>query len=307
MAHRTWFVKQGMSGNGTSWEKSFGDLQKALEVAGKGDSIWVARGKYTPTQGTNRAASFHIKDGITLIGGFAGYETHLDQRDYRTHLTVLSGEIGNDTPADNSYTVVTITNASSATVLDGFVIADGEAKGGVGKVGDASSCGGGIFNIGNGEGSNPVIKNCRIVNNYAFYGGGIFNYAPNNGHCKPTIINTEFELNVADLDGGAVYNYGVDGHSYPIIRKSKFVRNQANYGAVIYTEYPDCQFTPTMTNCQFEYNVAYTRGAVYFDQFSPEGPCNTKVVASIYTENKASVGILAQEDQKSTRAKAAYR
>jgi hypothetical protein len=62
-----------------------------------------------------------------------------------------------------------------------------------------------------------------------------------------------------------------------------------------------------MSNCQFEYNVAYTRGAVYYDQFSPEGPCNTKVVASVYNENKASVGTLAQESQQTSRDKAAYR
>jgi hypothetical protein len=307
MAQRTWCVKQGLSGNGSSWEKAFGSVQDALEVAQKGDEIWVAAGKYLPTQDGDRSKSFVIKDGITLLGGFAGFETEADQRDYRVNLTVLSGDIGEASPMDNSYTVVYISNVSSATVIDGFVIADGEAKGGLGEVGDATGCGAGIFNVGDGQESNPVIKNCRVVNNYAFYGGGIFNYSPNNGTCKPTIIDTEFELNIADLDGGAIYNYGVDGHSYPTIRNSKFVRNQADYGAVIYTEYPDCQFTPNMSNCQFEYNVAYTRGAVYYDQFSPEGPCNTKVVASLYNENKASVGILAQESQQTSRDKAAYR
>ncbi len=307
MAQRTWFVKQGLSGNGTSWEKPFGDLQDALKVAKKGDAIWVAAGKYLPSQENDRTESFKLKDGVTLLGGFAGYETHLDQRNHRVNLTILSGDIGEDTPIDNSYTVVYISNASSSTVLDGFVIADGEAKGGYGDIGDSLGCGAGIFIVGDGKESNPVIRNCRIVNNYAFYGGGIFNYAPNNGSVKPTIINTEFEMNIADLDGGAIYNYGMDGHSYPSIRDSRFVRNQANYGAVIYTEYPDCKFSPSMANCQFEYNVAYTRGAVFYDQFSPEGPCNTKIVASVYNENKASVGILAQESQKSSRDKAAYR
>jgi len=307
MAQRTWFVKQGMSGNGASWESPFGNLQDALKAAEKGDAIWVAVGKYLPTKDDRREASFVIKDGIKLLGGFAGTETHPDQRNFRANLTILSGDIGAPTTEDNSFTVVYMANVGSSTVLDGFVIADGEAKGGRGDIGDAYSCGGGIFIKADGQESKPVIRNCRIVNNYAFYGGGMFNYAPNNGQCKPIIIDTEFELNVADLDGGAIYNDGQEGRSYPTIRRSKFVKNQADYGAVIYTEYFDCQYAPHMVNCQFENNLAYTRGAVYYDADSQDGPCSTNIVASIFAENKASVGILAQGQQKSARAKAAYR
>jgi hypothetical protein len=303
---RIWFVKEGMSGNGANWDMAFGHLQDALEVAEKDDEIWVAAGKYLPTKGKDRKASFHIKDGITLFGGFTGTETNPHQRNPRVNLTILSGDIGEETPLDNSFTVVYFSNVSSATVLDGFVIADGEAKGGLSVLGDAYDCGGGIFIEGNGQASNPVIRNCRIVNNYAYYGGGIFSYPSNKGICRPTIMNTEFEMNVADLDGGAIYNYGLDGYSITTIKDSRFIRNQANYGAVIFTKYSDCLDTPEMANCQFSHNIAYTRGAVHYDQFSSDSSCNTKITGSVYSDNKASLGVQEKESQASVRRKAAY-
>ncbi len=304
---RIWFVKEGLSGNGGNWDKAFGNLQDALKVAKKDDEIWVAAGKYLPTQDNDRKARFHIKDGITVLGGFSGTETNPNQRNHRKNLTILSGDIGAETPLDNSFTVVYFSNVSSSTVLDGFVIADGEAKGGLSILGDPYDCGGGIFIEGNGQSSNPVIKNCRLVNNYAFYGGGIFSYPSNKGSCGPTIINTEFEMNMADLDGGAIYNYGLDGHSFPTIKNSRFIRNQANYGAVIFTKYSDCVDTPEMINCQFKYNVAYTRGPVYYDQFLTESSCNTKITASIYSENKSSLGLPEKEGKKAIRKRASYR
>ncbi len=304
---RIWFVKEGMSGNGGNWDMAFGQLQDALKVAKADDEIWVAAGKYLPTQGNDRKASFHIKDGITLFGGFSGTETNPDQRKPQVNLSILSGDIGKETPLDNSFTVVRFSNVSSATVLDGFVIADGEARGGLSVVGDPSDCGGGIFIEGNGKSCSPVIKNCRIVNNYAYYGAGIFNYPSNKGICRPTIINTEFELNVADLDGGAIYNYGLEGYSLTTIKDSRFIRNQANYGAVMFTKYSDCLDTPEMANCQFKNNLAYTRGPVHFDQYSSDKWCNTKITASVYSENKASLGFPEKESQKTVREKVPYR
>ena len=42
--------------------------------------IWVAKGTYTPTTGTDRNASFVLRNGFTVYGGFAGTETQLSQR-----------------------------------------------------------------------------------------------------------------------------------------------------------------------------------------------------------------------------------
>ena len=66
---------------GGSWATPC-DLQYALQtLAISGDEIWVAAGTYKPTTGTDRAATFQLKLGVGLYGGFAGTETDRSQRD----------------------------------------------------------------------------------------------------------------------------------------------------------------------------------------------------------------------------------
>ena len=231
---QVWHVKLNGTGDGTTWDSATGDLQATLDKAQAGDQVWVAEGIYLPTTTQDRTISFNIKDGIQLFGGFAGTEETLEERDWKEHITVLSGDIGEEkTTEDNSHTVVTFKNVSSNTALDGFVIAEGEAIEGWGDTDDPTSCGAAIFNIADGELSSPIIKNCRFVNNYAFYGAAIYNYSLNQGHCKPVITDSQFENNIAELNGGVIYNSAVDGFAYPVIRNSIFIENIATFGAVI--------------------------------------------------------------------------
>ena len=46
---QTFFVKQGGTGNGTSWQDASGDLQQILAQATAGAEIWVAQGTYLPS------------------------------------------------------------------------------------------------------------------------------------------------------------------------------------------------------------------------------------------------------------------
>lgn len=79
------YVKQGGTGDGTSWENASGDLQRMIdELAdnnpqGLPGEVWVAAGTYEPQsqliQGTGYSASFRMRDGISVYGGFAGTET----------------------------------------------------------------------------------------------------------------------------------------------------------------------------------------------------------------------------------------
>ena len=113
--------------NGTSWQHAFVHLQNALAAATDGDEIWVAGDWYTPTSDGNREATFQLKSGVAVYGGFDGVETERDQREPSVHVTVLSGDIGTPTAfADNSYHVVT---AEGGSLIDGFTIAHGNADG----------------------------------------------------------------------------------------------------------------------------------------------------------------------------------
>jgi hypothetical protein len=87
--------------------------------------------------GIDRTATFQLKEGVAVFGGFAGTETARDQRDPAANVTILSGDLNGDddnsnviynepTRADNSYHVVT--GADNAT-LDGFTITAGNANG----------------------------------------------------------------------------------------------------------------------------------------------------------------------------------
>jgi hypothetical protein len=60
---------------GSAWGTACG-LQHALnDIAVSGDELWVAAGTYKPTTGSDRSATFQLKAGVALYGGFAGTET----------------------------------------------------------------------------------------------------------------------------------------------------------------------------------------------------------------------------------------
>ena len=70
------YVKADAAGasDGTSWADAHTSLQDALARAKAGDAIWVAAGQYTPGGPNERNATFQLKTGIELYGGFTGAE-----------------------------------------------------------------------------------------------------------------------------------------------------------------------------------------------------------------------------------------
>ena len=73
-------ASEARTGDGSSWANAFPGLADSLSGAASGTEIWVAKGTYKPTSGTDRTATFQLKDGVAVYGGFAGGETQLDQR-----------------------------------------------------------------------------------------------------------------------------------------------------------------------------------------------------------------------------------
>ena len=76
------------------------DLQTALNWAVAGSEIWVAEGIYTPTNefspGDPRSATFQLKNGVALYGGFDPTvgDVGWADRDWVNNVTILSGDIG---------------------------------------------------------------------------------------------------------------------------------------------------------------------------------------------------------------------
>lgn len=240
------YVKTISSGtkDGSSWANATNDIQKALDNACGITEIWVAAGTYNPTQdpfgNTSptdvRDKTFHLKNGIKLYGGFAGTETALAQRNYKTNKTILDGA--------NAYHVVVSVNDDNTTVLDGFTVTGGKANGSTSLIVEAvnidAGLGGGMYNSYN---SSPTITNCVFINNAAsVQGGGFYNFNAS----APTITNCFFSNNTCTGTGGAVYNQ----YSSPSITNCVFSSNMAIQGGAIFYE----SSAPTIINCVFNGN-----------------------------------------------------
>src|SRR5580765_2828826 len=80
--------------DGSTWTNAYNRLTVALNNAVSGDTIHVANGVYTPTNGTDRTATFQLINGVSIIGEYAGYGA--SNPDVRNVLTpsILSGDIG---------------------------------------------------------------------------------------------------------------------------------------------------------------------------------------------------------------------
>ncbi len=281
-------VKAYASGNytGESWANAYGTLRTGLAAAQGGDEIWVAMGVYLPANGTDREAYFQMKQGVAMYGGFAGWESALDQRDWNENETILSGDIGvKGNKEDNSHCVV---RGSSSATLDGFTISGANVWGaGGGMVNEAASplvanCkfignstvdeGGGMRNID----SSPMITNCIFAGNVSRRGGGMFNQSG-----APLLLDCTFDRNRAET-GGGLYNDG----SSATLSGCTFVGNDSSgwssgSGGGFYTR----NSSPELTACSFFNNTAYRLGAgLYTEDGSPS------ITDCTFEENKARQG-----------------
>ena len=224
--------------NGTSWEDAYTDLQPALDGAAIGDQIWVAEGTYTPSHefspGDPRSATFQLKNGVALYGGFdpGSGDADWEDRDWAGNVTILSGDIGMaGDPGDNSYHVFyhpPEPALDGSAILDGFTISGGNADGDW-----PHYSGGGIFN----DGASPAVSNCTFANNSASHrGGGMYNF-----FASPTVTNCAFSGNSASL-GGGMHNNDL---AFPKVTNCTFSGNSATRGGGMYNYHS----SPLLTNC----------------------------------------------------------
>jgi len=240
--------------NGKNWTNAFTNLQSALDTARSCSiitQIWVASGTYLPTT-TNRNINFSMVNGVSIYGGFpnTGSPTFA-QRNLSTNITTLSGDIGVlNNNSDNSYHIISNpAGLSNTAILDGFVIANGNANG----TGTNNSGGGMINNSGTSPSlCSPTINNCIFKNNSASTNGGaVFNSAVG-GNSNPLFTNCVFQNNTA-VNGGAVYSDGsMSGTSSPVFINCSFYNNSGTTnGSILYNLCTSGTCLPDFKNCIF--------------------------------------------------------
>ena len=239
-------------GDGASWASAYRDLQDGLRVT-EACEVWVAAGIYYPADTPNdRSATFRLRSGVAIYGGFAGHETAREQRDWQRNPTILSGDIDrNDVNVNgvvvnaanivgaNSFNVVSASSVDNTAVLDGFIITGGQA------VSPGNIIGGGFF----GANSSPILTNLLFSGNRASNsGGGLVNF---NG--SPTLRQVTFSGNIAGTSGGGMRN---SGSSVPVLTNVIFKGNQATNGGGLSSD----NSNPLLINVIFTGNRAISQG-----------------------------------------------
>lgn len=268
------------AGNGLSWQAARKSLQSALADAQYGDEIWVAAGTYRPSDTLDRSASFFLKNGVSIYGGFSGAETKLAQRDVAQHETVLSGDLaGNDAPpgsfdgaAENSYHVVVALNVDPTALIDGFTIAGGHADGpGLGAVPESQDQGAGL----NVYFSSPMVVNCTIRGNWAKNHGAVNDHGD-----ESTFLHCTFDRNYSFDFGAGLY---IHEHSHTTAFGCIFTANESvNLGAGLYCR---SEVSATINECTFSNNLSNNGAGMYADPDSV-----VVVMNSVFRENYATIG-----------------
>lgn len=292
-ASRIRYVKVGGTGDGSSWGNASGDLQKMIDELAAVDApgeVWVAKGEYRPTtqiiEGVQYAASFRMRDGIDVYGGFAGGEISKADRKkgsmpwIYTNETILLGadyENGTATWANNQWNVTSSSrhvvwfapmtgeeDFKSVTVLDGVTIKGGAANGGEGLADFATDKGGGVY-----MGLNAILQNCIVTENTAKGdGGGV--YANGDGADASSanakggrVVGCLVYNNSSVEDGGGVFveNAG-------LVLRSMITNNSAMNGAGVYLDkntenHPEYLILSTSVVSN---NTATGNGAVYCNE-----------------------------------------
>lgn len=275
------------TGDGSSWANASGDLQKMIDELAQNNpqnlagEVWVAAGTYAPQSqlisGTAYSASFRMRDGISVYGGFDADNPESSKQDRQkgtmpwdfTNETILEAAYYDHANLQWNNNKWTLTSDSRhvvwfapmanegafgrVTILDGVTIQGGYAQGGTGLDDFKTDRGAGVYM----DGANTYLTNCIVKENYATgNGGGVY---LKDGRVQTSLIYN----NNADADGGAVY---VDNTG--LVHRSMLANNSAHNGAGAYlhneiesgTDHPEYLI---LTTCVISNNTTRGNGAVY--------------------------------------------
>lgn len=288
------YVKQDGTGKGTSWEDASGDLQAMIDELATNNlnnlpgEVWIAGGTYRPKTflitGENYTATFCMRDGISVYGGFKGNETSKSQRltyqfpwetekDQSTVYLVAKEYNNKPVLADNRWNInsssrhvvwfapATYSDAQAPaftrpTILDRVCIEGGHALGeSTDKATFQSSVGGGIYM----NDANAYLRDCVVKYSTAkVAGGGV--YLKNGRIIGSLIYNCNAGADTENGKGGGVF---VDETG--MVLRSMVVNNTAGLGAGVYLNNED-QLLPNylvVSTSVISNNTARINGGVY--------------------------------------------
>ena len=261
------YVKQDAQGtnDGTSWINAFTKLQFALDAAKPGDHLWIAAGNYTPSGPTPETSHFLVTTPVEIYGGFIGTETSLNQRDWNTNFTIISGDIaGNDNPADfttnredNAHHVLIINAGQTHTIIDGLNFEGGSTRLDANNFfPDANDIpynrwsGGALYIYRSGA----TIRNCLFRSNDATRGSCFFAFGDTLATIQLLVENTFF-MNNHGYNGAASFTQAFRDYKTQYCR---FINNSGYQGGAVFLSNTDAQ----MENCIFNGNSATYGGAI---------------------------------------------
>lgn len=292
-ASRIRYVKEGGTGDGSSWANASGNIQNMINDLADNNpqnqtgEVWVAAGTYVPKEqvisGKTYSASFRMRDGISVYGGFAGTEQTKQERKkgampwIYTNRTILEGSLytasntqWNDADkkwavnSDSRHVVFFAplpsegkTGFNRITTLNGVTIRGGYAQGGVGADDFLTDRGAGVYMC-----VNAYLNECVVTENSATgNGGGVY---LNGGR----VLNSLVYNNNSDVNGGGVY---VDNAG--IVLASMVSNNSASNGGGVYLAHTgawsDGQMHPEyliLSTSVISNNTSRQNGAVYCDR-----------------------------------------
>lgn len=314
-------------GDGSSWTLAYNDLQLAFDelfghwsqVNAFPRDIWVAEGVYVAP--TDLHDSFQLRVPCRIFGGFEGNETELDQRDWRAHPTILSGDVlGDDLPGfqnrgDNADQVLYAYAWDGGPIeIDGLTIRGG---------------GGATSHLEDGGGLEVLgvdwfrARNCLFLDNLARYGGGVYLHSADGSYYDTAYFaDCVFRGNRA-IHGGGALRHGM--HNLTLTRCSFADNRSVQYeggallggsGYLAANHYEDCEFvgnragqeggaiycygyspligTPCMllTNCTIRDNQAYAGGVIHTRYTAP-------LLENTILWNNSSAGVVSESTQLS--------
>ncbi|MFO0828566.1 MAG: HYR domain-containing protein [Phycisphaerales bacterium] len=272
------YVKPSAGGTnlGTSWADAFHHLSDALAVAQAGDEIWLAAGAYRPDESTmaptgtgDRSATFQLKNGVAILGGFNGSESAAPQRDPDANVTTLSGDLLGDDIADAHLSDNSLVIVSGGSGIDLSTRLSGLAFRGAS----------GDWPAVNLVGASPTIDSCDFSFNCPHTTGVLYCQVA----ASPHVSDCKFS---GIAGGSAIITGTAAGRSSPVFRRCHFSENTyaVNYyrvgaGVSLYAS-----ADATLIDCEFVRNSATAGGGAAVNAFAN---CNVTALGCRFVGNVA--------------------